>query len=247
MSVIVPTQPTFPYSNGTASTQNTGQPVTPYSGNTVQNPYGPSTATRVSFQFWRQPVYQLQDGTYWTPGCDGPTYATSPWDYLYIGLPTTGTPQTPGLITVNPLRQYAADKKKPSGSNGGRLTIHGLELGEVDIELRIWTPEQLRQFAILWPILFPASNKGTPPVYDCQHPALAQGIHGIKSLQRLNLRGPRIDRDGMGYFQIKATEFLKPSSTKATKTETAPLPTLYDSTATPSSSTPGSNSANLGP
>lgn len=28
---------------------------------------------RVNFQFWRQPVYQLQDGTYWHPGHEGPT------------------------------------------------------------------------------------------------------------------------------------------------------------------------------
>lgn len=239
--------PTFPYVNGTVSTQGAGQPINPYSGNSIQNPYGPSVATRVNFAFWRQPVYQLSDGTYFTPGCDGATYATSAWDKVYIGLPTSGQPYTPGIAKVRVEKFRDVDKKKSAGSDGARITIHGVEPAQVEIELMIWTPEQFRQLTTLWSALFPAAYKGAPPAYSVQHPAFTSGLYSISTLQFVKLEGPDISPDGRALFRLKAWEFLKPGTQSATVTAAAPLPTLYDQTNSSTVASPGSNSANKGP
>lgn len=236
-----------------------GNLIQPYSGNTIINPYGPTggaQGTRVSFQFWRQPVFQLSDGTYFTPGCDGPTYASNPWDKVEIDA-TVPPPfvasgsklSTPGIAKVRVTKFRDVDKKKPAGSDGARITIHGLEPAQIEIELQIWTPEQLRQLAAMWPVLSPAAYKGSPAAYDVRHPAFTGGLHSISSVQFVSLEGPEIDNRGVGVFRMKAWEFLKPGnpSVSVTKTAAAPAPTLYDTTNSPTVSTPGSSSANTGP
>jgi len=242
-----PITPTFPYRGGNQSTSGKGSPVQPYSSNSVQNPYGPNASNRVSFQFWSQPVYKNADGTYWAPGFDGPTYASSAWDYVYIGLPMSGTPLTPGIarVRVNKARNF--DKKKAAGSDGARVTFHGVDPAQVDIEITIWTPEQLRQLSLMWPVLFPQAYKGTPPAFSVQHPAFTSGLHAIKSLQFISMEGPDIGHDRTGKFTLRAIEYLQPGKANATNTATAPLPTLYDQGAAPAVSTPGSQSENLAP
>jgi len=243
--------PNFPYANGNTSTSGAGSPINPYSGNTIQNPYGPNIATRVSFAFWRQPVYQLGDGTYFTPGCDGPTYASNPWDRVDLGLKTllqfNGQPRTPGIARVRVDKFRDVDKKKAAGNDGARITIHGVEPAEVEIELTIWTPEQFRQLVQLWSILFPPASKGAPPVISAQHPAFTNNLHSVSALQFVKMEGPDVQHDGRGIFKLKAWEFLKPSTTNVTATAAAPLPTLYDQATQSSVSTPGSSSSNTGP
>lgn len=236
-----------------------GNLIQPYSGNTILNPYGTTAApvgTRVSFQFWRQPVFQYTDGTYYTPGVDGPTYATSPWDKLEIDA-TVPPPyvasgskfSTPGICKVRVTKYRDVDKKKSAGSDGARVTIHGMEPAQLEIELMIWTPEQLRQLAAMWPVLSPAAYKGSPAAYDVRHPALSGGLHSVSSVQFVSLDGPEIDSRGVGTFRMKAWEFLKPGNpnVSVTKTAAAPTPTLYDTTNSPAISTPGSSSANTAP
>lgn len=244
--------PTFPYANGGATkSQTAGALINPYSGNTIQNPYGPSVATRVSFAFWRQPVYQIADGSYFTPGCDGPTYVSDPWSKVELGLSTilqyNGQPRTPGIAKVRVEKFRDVDKKKAAGNDGARVTIHGVEPAEVEIEVQIWTPEQLRQLLQLWGILFPAANKGAPPAISVQHPAFTSNLHAIRSLQFVRMEGPEVQPNGIGIFRMRAWEFLKPGTKSATATAAAPLPTVYDQATKSSVSTPGSNSANLAP
>lgn len=219
-----------------------GNLVQPYSntgaGSTLINPYLPTQ--QASFQFWQKPVYQASDGTLWCPGVEGATYATSPWDYIYLGIPST-QPFTPGICKLRVNKWRDVDKKKAVGSDGARVTIHGVDPASIDIEITIWTPEQLKALAILWPILFPQAYKGSPPAYDVQHPLLS--IHNIKSLQFTGGEGPEIDQQHRGVFKMHAIEFLKPGK-KATKTETGSIGSLLDPGAYP---TPGSNSTNLGP
>jgi len=221
---------------------------------TLVDPYSaPSRAPgqRVSFAFWRRPVYQLQDGTYWHPGSDGPTYLVdidSPWSYLYLGIPST-QPYTPGKATVKVRRFRDVDKKKAAGNDGGRITIHGVEPSMVEIDLTIWTPEQLRQLANLWPTLFPQAYKGAPPAYDVDHPALR--MHGIHAIQFVSGEGPEIDGQGRGTFRMTAWEFLQPGKKKATNTNAQAIGSLLDAGATPTTAAgyalPGSDPSNLGP
>jgi hypothetical protein len=241
-------QPTFPYRNGTATSK--GGVVQPYADQNVLNPYGNTahpSGTRVSFQFWQQPVYQNNDGTLWCPGFDGPTYASSAWDYIYIGLPTSGQPFTPGIATVSVDTATDMDKKKAAGTDGARVTFHGRNPSAVDIELKIWTPEQLRQFGILWQTLYPAAYKGTPPAFAVQHPMFKSELHNISSLQFIGINGPVIGHDRVGTFRIRAIQYLKPGTNKATKTAVAPIGSLFDAGAAPTISTPGASGSNTGP
>jgi hypothetical protein len=236
--------------------QGTQAPVVPYS-NAPQllSPYDATArlpGARVSFAFWRQPVYQLSDGTYWHPGSEGPTYLVnidSQWSYLYLGIPST-QPYTPGKLTITEASKWRdVDKKKAAGNDGARISIHGIEPSLVEMELLIWTPEQLRQLANLWPILFPAAYKGAPPAYDVDHPLLR--IHGVKAIQFVKGSGPYVDAKGIGTFRMTAWEFLQPSKKNETKTNVQALGSLLDAGTTSSSpssfSTPGATAANLGP
>ena len=207
-------------------------------GNLIQ-PY--QTIQQASFQFWAKPVLQQSDGTYFCPGFDGPTYSSNPWDYVYLGIPST-QPFTPGLCTVNVNRSRDVDKKKAVGNDGARVTIHGVDPAPVEIMIRIWTPEQLRQLAALWPVLFPQAYKGAPPAYDVQHPMFS--YYGIKSVQFIGGSGPMIDEHRVGTFVLSAIEFLKPGKTNVTKTAVGSIGSLLDPGVV---QTPGQNPANLGP
>jgi hypothetical protein len=220
----------------------TGSEITPYvngGGGSIINPYLPTS--QASFLFWRKPVYTAANGELWSPGIIGETYATNPWDYLYLGVPST-MPYTPGLVRLNFEKARDIDKKKAAGNDGARVAIHGLDLAAVDVELLIWTPEQLRALAGLWPDLFPLTGKGAPPAYDVQHPQFA--FHGIKSVQFIAGSGPMIDQQGRGIFRMRAIEFQKPTKKNAVKTEVGSIGSLLDPGAYP---TPSSNTSNLGP
>lgn len=212
---------------------------------TIQ-PY--TNVSPVSFAFWGSPVLQQSDGTLWCPGFDGPTFADRPWDYVKVatsyGPSVGGVPpdRTPGIARVVPRKEFSADKKKAAGAHGARYTFHGLDPAEFFIELRLWTPEQLRQLQAMWSDLFVPAAKGSPLAFDVTHPAF--DIHAIKSVQFAGGEGPEIGPDRVGIFRIRVIEFLPPAKSNATKTNVAPIGSRLDPGANP---TPGSNPANLGP
>lgn len=220
-----------------------GTLVTPYTNNglggTLINPSLPVSQT--SFQFWRKPVYTAANGDLWCPGVEGATFDTNPWSYIYLGIPST-QPFTPGVCRVSFDKARDIDKKKSAGTDGARVAIHGVDLAAVDIELLIWTPEQLKVLSNIWPILFPPAYKGAPPAYDVQHPLFS--IHSIKSVQFIGGSGPVIDQNGRGVFRMRAIEFQKPGKKNATKTDVGSIGSLLDPGAYP---TPSGNTANLGP
>jgi hypothetical protein len=205
------------------------------------DPYG-TTVHQVAFDFWSAPVLQNGKGEYYCPGYDGETFASSPWDYVKIG--GGGDLKTPGIAMVHCHKEYAIDKKKPAGSHGARITVHGIDAADIDIELLIWTPEQLRQLRNLWSIIFPA-NKGEVQARDVSHPVFSQ--HGVKSMVFVRGMGP--DRGPVvnsRTFTISGIEFAKLSTVKATVSPPGaqPLATVYDQHSHP---TPGSNPKNTGP
>jgi hypothetical protein len=227
-----------------------GGPITPYqnggAGGTLIDPNLPTS--QASFIFWRKPVYTADDGSLWCPGCGGATYASNPYDFLYLAFAKPPSaiaslpPFTPGIAHVQFDKGRDMDKKKPAGTDGARVTFHGVDVVAIDIVLVIWTPEQLRVLSDIWPVLFPPAYKGNPPAYDVQHPLFA--IHGIKSLQFVGGGGPHVDERGIGSFRMRAIEFLKPGKKNAVKTEVGAIGSLLDAGAYP---TPSTNLQNLGP
>lgn len=172
-----------------------------------------------TFSFWGSPVIEQADGTFVCPGYTGETFfhKISPWNTCYISLPLAN-PYTPGICEVAVNKPRAVDKKKPSGDDGARITVHGVNAADVEISILIWTPEQLRHLDRLWPILFPRAAKGSPPAFDVQHPLLKR--HDIKALQFIDGAGPSPGPSpGVRVFSMKALEFLKPQNVKATQTD----------------------------
>jgi hypothetical protein len=224
--------------NQTASTSPSL--VTPYAN--IQN--------RVSFDFWAQPVIQASDGTYFCPGFEGDTFAKNPENLVKFGggsAPFASAGQDlvlPGICTVHCDKEYASDKKKPTGSNGARITVHGIDAAQIEIECLIWTPEQLRQLRNVWAVLFPG-NKGPQQARDVSHPTFT--MHGVKSMVVLKGRGP--DRGSVvnsRIFTISGLEFAKPAATATVTPKGAkPIGSINDPAA--SYPTPGSNTANTGP
>lgn len=221
--------------------------IPPYSYKGLIQPY--QNVPQVSFQFWAKPVLKAQDGSYYCPGFEGATYASNAYDFVYFSspgspgsFPGTVQPLTPGICEVQVTKARDVDKKKPAGSDGARLTIHGVDPADVEIRLTIWTPEQLRQLMLLWTTLFPKAGKGSPPAFDSSHPTLA--FHDVKSLQFVRATGPTIDAQRRGHFVLHAVEFRPPSKKNATKTETESKGSLLDPAPYP---TPGANSKNSAP
>lgn len=203
-----------------------------------------------AFDFWAGPVLKNNDGTLYCPGFTGETYMKSPHDYMVI----EGASKTPGLIEVHPTKGRDLDKKKAAGTNGARLTIHGIDAATVDLEITIWTPEQLRKLRDLWAQIFPQSNKRPPttsptepwpPAFDVQHPWC--DLHKIKALIFLRGEGPipgRFPRSRM--FKINAVEFLPPQKGNAKGTPVKSKGSKLDPSTT-THPTPGSSKTNTGP
>ncbi len=138
-----------------------------------KKPINPYPTAGEPFPFWGQPVYiangatssqfGVQEGEYYCPGFTGSTYAKSIQDKVYIAVPFDGNsqPYTPGILidVIVTDKKRDVDKKKAAGNDGARLTVHGIDPGQVDIKVLIWTPEQYRQLRIMWSIIGPRVTK----------------------------------------------------------------------------------------
>jgi len=199
------------------------------------------------FDFWGQPVITASDGTLFCPGFTGNTISTSVWDKVFIQ-----SAPTPGVCEVRVNKFRDIDKKKAAGNDGARITVHGIEPAMVEIQILIWTPDQLKALNELWPLIFPKSNKRPPdvpstspwpPAFDVAHPML--NTHNVKSLIFVRGEGPSpgpIPRTRV--FNISAVEFLLPGKKSVTSTPVAPLASKFDPKINPP---PGNDSRNTGP
>jgi hypothetical protein len=204
---------------------------------------------QVAFEFWAKPVLQAGDGSYYCPGFEGPTYAANEWDRVVIGgypySPPLEQPMTPGICAVDVRKKRDTERKKPKGSDGERVTMHGIGAADIEIRITIWTPEQLRRLNDMWPVLFPKMGKGSSAAYDLLHPMFK--LHDIKAVQFTEGTGPVI-QGRVGVFTMRGVEFIKPADPKkkTSKTEVGAIGSKFD----PSKSTnptPGKNPKRTGP
>ena len=205
------------------------------------------SGSTVPFEFWGDPVYQLLDGTLFCPGFTGLTYPKNVWDSVGFGLVPLpfggGTVSTPGIAMVSVEKRMGIDRKKPSGQDGARVTALGVDLAEIQIQLLIWTPEQLKVLNGLWPILMPKAGKGQLTPLGVYHPQFK--THDIKSLVVIGGRGPEPGPMALSkVFTILALEFMPPGKSNVTHTPVATKGSTFDAPATP---TPGTNPANTDP
>jgi hypothetical protein len=210
--------PVFPDEPGTVKHQ-TEQPKTLYEGLTRD----------ITSIFWGTPVLVDDNGNPYCPGYtayNGDPISKNFWDYVKISTPNGTSAKTPGICEVQVEKYRDLDKKKNTGTDGARLTIHGIEPAVVNIAITIWTPYQLQILVNLWKAIFPQSNKRPPgfnpkepypPAFICSHPELY--IHGVQSLVFLRGDGPSPGGTSKTrVFNIRAIEYLQPGKSNATAT-----------------------------
>ncbi len=129
-------------------------------GSKPLDPYG-TQATPIASDFWFSPVFEADNGDHVAPGFWGDTYAKDPWDAVTMSLPFKGReqPKTPGICEVRVTKERRHDKKKPKGTDGARVTLHGIDAAEGEIAVTVWTPQQFRALQEQWRAFFPGPQK----------------------------------------------------------------------------------------
>ena len=214
------------------------------SAEAARNPLLPGA--QIPSPFWGSPVYADKDGRHWCPGFDGETFSTNQWDYIKFNkIAGLAIDRTPGVCRVTVHKGHDVDKKKPPGAHGARHTSFGIKPADFNVEIEIWTPEQLRQLQILWAYVLTPKSDGSLKTIDVTHPMF--GIHSIKSMQFVSGSGPVVSHDRRGVFTMHVLEFMKPSTGNIVNTPTASvaaMTTLYSPSKNP---LPGSNKSDLAP
>jgi hypothetical protein len=105
------------------------------------------------------------------------------WDRI-----TIAGKKLPGLAIVNADSQFKVDPKKSPGKSGATPTFHGRRPADIDIQVIIWTEDQLdeltEQLVVLWPA---EPDRKKPQPVDVYHPSLA--LLGIKSMYLTQVSG----------------------------------------------------------
>lgn len=92
------------------------------------------------------------------------------WDTVFMmGIPT------PGVARVKSAkRRYKWDAKETKGRSGATCTFQGEPLADIDVEVDLWTEEQI---VIEWPVFLQVIMRSTtspvPAAMAVEHPALA--------------------------------------------------------------------------
>lgn len=159
---------------------------------------------------------QTEDGVIEGPAAEGAlTLRGMEWDTLLIsGMAMPGL----ATVTVSEISRRLQNKKE-NGSDGSSPTFRGLNPAKVEIELLLWTPDQLRTWEAMLPVIFPRAGKGTNGLsgLDISHPNTALcGIRAIviESVTGL-MPGPS---HGTKAVKLKCFEFMPPKKAKAVKT-----------------------------
>jgi hypothetical protein len=108
------------------------------------------------------------------------------WDVIYLAFN-----RVPGLVDVKMKRGHRTAQNKANGADGAQLVSLGYNPAEVTIKIRMWTPQQLRDFeTITIPTVQPRPGKAgarpVPVVVD--YPSLA--MWGINKLFITDIAGP---------------------------------------------------------
>jgi hypothetical protein len=180
-------------------------------------------AAAVASDFWGSPVLKAEDGTLYCPGFVGETESKHPWNAVLF----ESTVKTPGVCEVKVTKSQDADVKQAKGSDGAKVTTHGVRPAEVEIAVKVWTPEQYKRLRELWALVMPKAGKGQGKATDVHHPTLK--LHDIKSIIVLRGEGPAPGPEPRTrVFTIYGIEYIATSKKKVTKTPVAPKGSLYD-------------------
>lgn len=114
-----------------------------------------------------------------------PFWANAPgvWDNV-----TLGRFVLPGVCAVKGKIARRKDRKKITGIAGNVLTDVGAAAAEINVQLRMWTPQHWDDFKELALMIRPGPNSPPPKAFDIAHPAVS--VFGIKSVELLSATLP---------------------------------------------------------
>ena len=108
------------------------------------------------------------------------------WDVIYLA-----GRRAPGLAVVKFGREHRVNAREANGADGAQTTSLGYRTADIDIKLRLWTPQQLADFeSITIPSIQPRPGKpgAGPRSVQVQYPSLA--MWGITKLFVTKVSGP---------------------------------------------------------
>jgi hypothetical protein len=164
-------------------------------------------------------------------GQSGPDYATNPWDTC-----TLNGMKVPGIVTVTVTPREKIDVQKPNGADGGAFIRRGHEPAKVEINVKIWTPNQWK----LWQVVLKAiwRQPGKPARQDkpgqakaavkeigairISHPAC--DLYSVGSVVIAEPGSPNLAERGFMNQKIQALEYLAPKKGATRKTKGAKVP-----------------------
>jgi hypothetical protein len=133
------------------------------------------------------------------------------FDALFLG-----GQRIPGVVTVKVSRKVKIDKKSPKGKNKAVITKQGVEAAEVDITIRLLSPEDFEEMKALMPLLEPVADKkitGNDDALDIAH--WATWMRNVEAIIIEDTDGPEL-KDGIFELHIKAVEFERPKTASGT-------------------------------
>ena len=173
--------------------------------------------------FWGSPVLTNAKGELYCPGFTGNTYSNNPWDYIDFALPLVNH-QTPGICKIICPKHRATDRKKSAGTDGARITVHGLIAADVQIHVKLWTPEQYRQMMLLWQILFPGPQNVSQTTTG--GPNNAQHVQGSRSSSEIT-RPFQVSHPQLKESRINTLVFTGSSGPEESEPTRARVFTMY--------------------
>lgn len=118
----------------------------------------------------------------------------------------------PGVVTVKVSRKVKIDKKSPKGKNKATITKQGVEAAEIDITIRLLSPEDFEEMKALMPLIEPVADKkttGNDDALDIAH--WATWMRNVEAIIIEDTDGPEL-KDGIFELHIKAVEFERPKT-----------------------------------
>lgn len=160
--------------------------------------------------FWDEyRVFADENGVTTSSSAEGPLYMP-PWNSVFLDHK-----QLPGVCKVHGQPTIGIDKKATKGRDGLVFTVNGYLPGPIEIESKIWTPEQWAKWQEILPSIWrrPTSGsvKGSTLAIDIACPAFQ--LAGINQVVIVGISPPEPgDIPQSMIIKLKALEFVPPGA-----------------------------------
>lgn len=128
----------------------------------------------------------------------------------------------PGIARVGGAAfDIRVDRRTIPGEHGEKQTTLGREPCDPEIEVRLWTAAQLRDFVAIVKLFLPKSQTALPPPVDVVHPALA--MFKVRAVRVMKCSFPEEQEKDVFVVKMRCREFIRGSKGTKPKTDAASI------------------------